>query len=151
MVNEVKIAERWAKYHEGFLPEAHKGTNGEAVMIVTLIEELSVAEQQVAALREALEGAEKDFLDLNEYWNGANGSAADACYHTCEVTEQSLSAIHALLGQTQPNVKEPQVLVLRDALEAIQVPMSNGRYMDEKAMRKIARTAVAWRDRKEAE
>jgi hypothetical protein len=50
-------------------------------------------------LHKALEDAEQDFLDLNEYWNGGNGSAVDACQHTCEVTEKALDKVRAVLAK----------------------------------------------------
>lgn len=40
-----------------------------------------------------------DFIDLNEYWNGSNGSAVDACQHTCEITEKALDYVRAALKQ----------------------------------------------------
>ena len=50
------------------------------------------------ALRVQLAAAREDFLDLNEYWNGGNGSAVDACQHTCDVTEAALNR----LAQVKP-------------------------------------------------
>ena len=49
------------------------------------------------ALVTALKAAHEDMLDLNEYWNGMNGSAVDACQHTCEVSEKAMNAIYAAL------------------------------------------------------
>ena len=49
------------------------------------------------ALVRALKAAHEDMLDLNEYWNGMNGSAVDACQHTCEVSEKAMNAIDAAL------------------------------------------------------
>ena len=47
----------------------------------------------VVWLGEQLSADCEDFLDLNEYWNGGNGSAVDACQHTCEVTEAALNRL----------------------------------------------------------
>ena len=52
------------------------------------------------ALVEALKALRDDCVDLNEYWNGGNGSAVDACQHTCEVSETMLKAIDAALCGT---------------------------------------------------
>lgn len=67
--------------------------------IALLESKLADAEQRERGLREALEADKDDFLDLNEYWNGGNGSAVDACQHTCEITEVALDRARAALAQ----------------------------------------------------
>ncbi len=43
-----------------------------------------------------LQADKDDFLDLNEYWNGGNGAAVDACQHTVEISEKALERHKAL-------------------------------------------------------
>jgi hypothetical protein len=75
-------------------------TIASAGMASRILEESQANARLIAAapdLYEALKEAEQDFLDLNEYWNGGNGSAVDACQHTCEVTEKALDKVRAAL------------------------------------------------------
>jgi hypothetical protein len=57
---------------------------------------LAASERANGELRRVIEADRVDFVDLNEYWNGGNGSAVDACTHTCEITELALKR-HAAL------------------------------------------------------
>ena len=50
------------------------------------------------ALRLTLANMREHLQDINEYWNGGNGSAPDACQHACEISEQALSLVPADLA-----------------------------------------------------
>ncbi len=56
-------------------------------------------------LLEALKAAEQDFIDINEYWNGADGSSVDAAMHNVKISTDALLAVRAAIGEAK-NVRE---------------------------------------------
>lgn len=51
------------------------------------------------ALRATVAKMREHLQDINEYWNGGNGSAPDACQHACEISEQALSLVPSDLAE----------------------------------------------------
>lgn len=56
---------------------------------------------KLAEARELIGELRGYFLSINEYWNGGNNSAPDACHHACDTSDAGMQIIDDFLARTK--------------------------------------------------